>query len=391
MIATDQRLWFFDQKRLSFFQLDALSSGLKRQTVSVTNRLLNTKSGYENVLAISRDTVLIGTADGYLLLAVDAIPLPRHEVHLNAVTYGQDKRLALDFDAEQGKATLPPGQNKLSFEFSVPTYSKFLRPKFQYRFIDAASSWSEWTGESELTLVDLNYGSYELEVRSVLGRRLSENKSVYSFEVARPWALSFPGLIVLSLGAIFFVGSLHRAYTNYYRKQRRKLEIQSQRMIAAQQKETELALSNLRNEQLKKDIEGKSQEMAASMMNLVKKNELLQEIKDILELKRPAQQNIKEVLNIIDSSLDVAENWNLFEEAFNHADRDFFHRIKEKHSKLTSNDLKLCAYLRLSLSSKEIAPLLNISLRSVEVKRYRLRKKLDLDHEVGLVDYIVSI
>ena len=65
--------------------------------------------------------------------------------------------------------------------------------------------------------------------------------------------------------------------------------------------------------------------------------------------------------------------------------------MKQLHPKLTPNDLKLCAYLRLNLSSKEIAPLLNISVRSVEIKRYRLRKKMGLEHEEGLVEYVLSI
>ena len=70
---------------------------------------------------------------------------------------------------------------------------------------------------------------------------------------------------------------------------------------------------------------------------------------------------------------------------------DFLKKIKQLHPTLTPNDLRICAYLRLNLSSKEIAPLLNISVRSVEIKRYRLRKKMDLPHEKGLVEYILSI
>ena len=69
----------------------------------------------------------------------------------------------------------------------------------------------------------------------------------------------------------------------------------------------------------------------------------------------------------------------------------FLMKIKNLHSTLTPNDLRLCAYLRLNLSSKEIAPLLNISPRSVEIKRYRLRKKMDLPHEKSLVEYILEI
>ena len=97
------------------------------------------------------------------------------------------------------------------------------------------------------------------------------------------------------------------------------------------------------------------------------------------------------MIKTIDHNIDEAETWNLFKEAFENTDQDFFKKIKELHSGLSPNDLKLCAYLRLNLSSKEIAPMLNISPRSVEVKRYRLRKKMNLEAKTGLVDYIMGI
>jgi len=71
--------------------------------------------------------------------------------------------------------------------------------------------------------------------------------------------------------------------------------------------------------------------------------------------------------------------------------RIFLKKIKSLHPELTPNDLKLCAYLRLNLSSKEIGPLLNISVKSVEIKRYRLRKKKDLAREANLTLYILNI
>jgi len=80
-----------------------------------------------------------------------------------------------------------------------------------------------------------------------------------------------------------------------------------------------------------------------------------------------------------------------FEEAFNNTDQNFIKNLKNLHPKLTQSDLKLCAYLRLNLSTKEIAPLFGISVRSVEIKRYRLRKKMNLKSGVTLIDHIVSI
>ena len=93
----------------------------------------------------------------------------------------------------------------------------------------------------------------------------------------------------------------------------------------------------------------------------------------------------------IDQNINNQDDWNFFEEAFNNADQDFLKKIKDLHPKLTPNDLRLCAYLRLNLSSKEIASLLNISSKSVEIKRYRLRKRMNLEHETNLIGYILSV
>ena len=102
-------------------------------------------------------------------------------------------------------------------------------------------------------------------------------------------------------------------------------------------------------------------------------------------------QNVGSVLKIIKESVSDESNWNLFKEAFNNIDNDFLKRLKHKHPILTPNDLRFCAYLRLNLNSKEIANLLNMQPKTVETKRYRLRKKLELVHEKGLVEYILEV
>jgi DNA-binding CsgD family transcriptional regulator len=125
-------------------------------------------------------------------------------------------------------------------------------------------------------------------------------------------------------------------------------------------------------------------------MSIIKKNEFLNAIKDQLK-KVDNSPEVRSVIRTIDININNEEDWEFFESAFNNADQDFLQNVKKRHPQLTPNDLKLCAYLRLNLSSKEIAPLLNISLRSVEVKRYRLRKKMGLDHEDSLVNYILTL
>jgi DNA-binding CsgD family transcriptional regulator len=163
----------------------------------------------------------------------------------------------------------------------------------------------------------------------------------------------------------------------------------NRKKIEIKQLESQQEIITLQNQKLESDMASKNRELAASTMNLIKKNEFLNELKKRLTSAKN-EDDIQKVISVINKNIAEKDNWKLFKEAFDNADKDFLQSVKEAHPNLTSNDLKLCAYLRLNLSSKEIAPLLNISVRSVEIKRYRLRKKMDLDHDQGLVEYILK-
>jgi DNA-binding CsgD family transcriptional regulator len=182
---------------------------------------------------------------------------------------------------------------------------------------------------------------------------------------------------------------MHNVYKVYYKKQREKLLQKTTQELELKELDNKQQLMRFNNEKLKQDIVTKNRELATSTMSLIKKNDFLNSLKS--ELINIEGSSVKNVIKIIDRNLNNNDDWNTFEEAFNNADKDFLKKIKKLHPVLTSNDLRLCAYLRLNLSSKEIAPLLNISPRSVEVKRYRLRKKMDLAHESSLTDYILKI
>lgn len=152
--------------------------------------------------------------------------------------------------------------------------------------------------------------------------------------------------------------------------------------------ENEQAIMQIKNEKLNQDVDNKNRELAISTMSIIKKNRVLNKIKK--ELKKNKDAGNKTVLDLVNSNLNDSKDWSFFEQAFNNADKDFLDKIKRVHPDLTPNDLRFCAYLRLNLSSKEMAPLLNISTKSVETKRYRLRKKLGLEHDSGLVNYILK-
>jgi DNA-binding CsgD family transcriptional regulator len=138
-------------------------------------------------------------------------------------------------------------------------------------------------------------------------------------------------------------------------------------------------------------------QLASSTIGMIKKNEVLMKIKDeIIKHRRELESAsgnrfVKSLLKVINDNISSEEDWSVFEQNFDQAHDDFLRALRTTYPSLTPKDLRFCAYLRMNLSSKEIASLLNITVRGVEIRRYRLRKKLGLDHEKNLVEFMMEM
>lgn len=159
----------------------------------------------------------------------------------------------------------------------------------------------------------------------------------------------------------------------------------------------EKQIMQLEKEKLEYDLQHKSQEMANLMINFVRKNEMLTEIKsEILKVSallkgegdREGKQQLILINNKIDGNIQSDEVLKRIEDQFDLIHNNFMKRLHAKHPELSHNERMMCAYLKMNLSTKEIAPLLNISVRGVETIRYRLRKKFALEREDSLTDYL---
>jgi DNA-binding NarL/FixJ family response regulator len=159
----------------------------------------------------------------------------------------------------------------------------------------------------------------------------------------------------------------------------------------------EKAVIELSKSKLESEILSKNSELATSVMSAVKQNETLLKIKEDIALAMKEEKTddlskqLKRVVRVIDQELKPDEAWNQFELLFNQIHENFLQKLKERFPELTSRDLKLCAYMRMNLNSKEIAPLLSLSVRGVEDLRYRVRKKMGLDTSVNLAEFIISL
>lgn len=388
--SIEQRLWYFTENGISYIDKNTLTGKSISSHIPAPGSLINNLgvAGFENISYIEPNMYLIGVSNGYVTLSLDKIDPKEYQVEINAIYNGAYERTTNT--SLQSEAIFDYQHNNIGFEFSVQEFDKYVDVKYQYKLIGLDADWNDWSYSPEATFKNLRFGAYELHIRALVGHKLSKNTASYKFTISRPWYASNLAITAYSLGFVLLLFLVHKSYKKYYRRRHDLLVADNEKVLEQRRLEEKAKISQILNENLRNEIDSKNRELAISTMSIVKKNEFLSAIKAQLNAVNEKESVVSAVIRKIDQNINSEEDWKFFEVAFNNADKDFLKRIKAKHEDLTHNDLKLCAYLRLNLSSKEIAPLLNISAKSVEMKRYRIRQKLNLSHENNLMDYILN-
>jgi DNA-binding CsgD family transcriptional regulator len=153
----------------------------------------------------------------------------------------------------------------------------------------------------------------------------------------------------------------------------------------------------MKNEKLRVDMIRQDKELANQAMNIVHKNEFLTKIREELLIlkKTPHDENISEkilpIISRINKEVGHDKQREVFEKAFDEVHEAFMNRLKSKYPSLTPTELRLCAFLKMNISTKEIAPLMNISVRGVEICRYRVRKKLGIERITNLASLLINL
>lgn len=340
----------------------------------------------ERIIALNDSIYLIGTEDGYAIFNSRhareeerrAIPAP---VFSAVEVEGRERAI----DAGDGLApplALKPSEDGLHFSFAAPVYTR--NAKLRYRLKGFSREWAPWGMVYSKEYTNLPPGNYEFEVQS----GLSPHTASFSFTIEAPWYQALWAKLALAVLLIALVFLLYQAHENRLARQKRRLEVQKERELQRQKVFSQ-------NQMLEAVVESKSRKLADSTMELVRKNEMLIRLKrELKQLKRKREpentdQHLYKMILQIDSHLSSEEDWNVFEANFNQVHDEFFKRLKGEYPELTPGDLRLAAYLKMNLTSKEVAPLLNISLRGVENKRYRLRRKMGLGPEENLTEFLM--
>jgi len=367
---------------------------------SLKSRLVN---GFEQFNFVDDKHVIVNTEDGFAWLNIaDTAQLFLDSVHVSirkVYLTGEHNSIINGYQSTQN--TIPKLKhqgNSICFEFVASDFIDNEAVNYSFMLKNYDADWSSFSNKNSKEYTKLPQGTYTFKVRAQTGSGKISEESSYTFTILPAWYQTTVAfvvyLILLLLLILFIIYDIKKRSKKTIQKieEQKDLEIQE----VEQKKETEI--EKLKKQQLEHDLRHKSRELAHSTMNLIRKNEMLLEVSqdlnktiDNLKTQKEPKDILKYLLKMRDNikqNIEQDNNWKKFEENFDVVYENYLKRLKENYPSLTTADRKLCAYLKMGLSSKDIAPLLNISFRSVEMGRYQLRKKLNLSHDDNLTIFL---
>lgn len=366
------------------------------------NKLVNE---WEFLYVYDTDNVFIATEDGFA-----------HYSSRIVASYNQPFRSFItSVDVPSLDTVIYPGndqqemkfaynKNSFRFHFSAPFYQNPEQLKFSYFIDNYSENWSGWSHDNYRDITNLRENTYVFRVKAMNSFGVESEEASFTFVVTPPWYRSRWAMSVFIFLIVLFEMSLALFINKKYKKSKQKQR--EQHRLELKQKEQEFEqqallaereIIRLKNEKLEAKKISLDKELANQTLSIVNKNKFLMKVNE--ELKRVSEDTsdstIKTKMNQlkkrIDKEIDNEHQNKIFETYFEEVHADFFQRLKEQFPQLTPKDLRLCAYIRRNMSTKEIATLLNITERGVEISRYRLRKKLDLSREVNLSTFLLNL
>jgi ligand-binding sensor domain-containing protein/DNA-binding CsgD family transcriptional regulator len=361
---------------------------------------------YENISKISSDMYLVSVDDGFVIYdaAGNTAANKRNTLPAVLIRRVEDVTDTYSIISENGnngnEIEIPYSRHNIRISYALPWYRQSTI-KFQYYLEGYSRQWSDWSSSSQKDFTNLSSGKYRFLVRAKINDELVSKTSVFEFTVLAPFYASNWAIAIYVLLAVLAFFAARHYFRQKLQKDREKIltkvQLEKEAFLKKEAEATEKQIIKIKTEKLQAELQSKNRELASSAMSLVYKNELLQKLsEEMIRLKdkdgkKVADEQIRKVQKIIDEGMNDERDWNLFETSFNEAHGSFFKKLKSNHPDLVPNDLKLCAYLHMNMSSKEMASLLNISLRGVEIRRYRLRKKLNIPHDKNLAEFFMEL
>ena len=400
-------IWFISNKEVGIIDYKRPEAGKPYSIFYFPELSSKVVGGFETIYPVDENNIFIGANKGVFHLNYKKyiqninklsalITQVKASGKTDSLIFGgyflKDKQLSFVQDPESFPALLNSDFNSIHMEYASTLYEQQNNIEYSYKLAGFDAEWSGWSEKSEKDYTNLPPGKYTFMVKARNNLGNASEPVSYTFKVLPSWyesKLSYLVYFLLLVGLVIFLEKWQRK-----RHQREQEKLKYLHQLELERNESEIV--KLKNEKLEHDVNFKNKELASTTMHLVQRGKVLAKIKEvILSLgKMPNAESSSADFKQINRLLNEVEkrdaDWDQFSIHFDHVHSNFLSDIKERHPNLTPNELKLCAYLKMNLSSKEIAQLMSITIRAVEVSRYRMRKKLNIPSDANLFDFLMQ-
>ena len=334
--------------------------------------------GFEDIRCLSEKHLLVNTNEGFSIVDVEMLKEGTSktppQVYIKEILTNNERIIYASFGGTAEKKSslrIPFNENTLEVKSGYPEFESGNGIRFRFFLENYDRNWSQFSESNKKEYTKIPHGKYILRVQAMDNLHSHASETSMEITIETPWYLSTGAIIFYIL---FMLMTVRLIYAIMY-----KISVRKARIIA-----------------MENEVEHKAQDLAASTMNVIRKNEILIDIDSMIEkvIDNIAEDRNKSLKLLAKIRQDIKTNiqhddiWRKFEENFDMVYNDFLKRLGEKFPRLTVSDKKMCAYLKMGLSSKDIAPLLNMTVRSIEMTRYRIRKKLGLSREDNLTEFL---
>ncbi|SES06792.1 triple tyrosine motif-containing protein [Pedobacter rhizosphaerae] len=397
-------IWFVSNKKVGVIDFSKAGGGKPFSIFYLPELDGKVVGGFESVYALDNQNIFIGANKGayhinynkyiqnitkpnVLLGTVklqDSIVFGGYFVAKEIIATKQDEKHIPEFSFQF---------NSTHFEFSSTLFEHDKNISFSYQLVGFDEDWSAWGTKSEKDYTNLPAGKYTFKVKSRIDVGNESDVVSYVFVVLPAWYNTIWMRLVYLAIIVLLVRLIIRWQKKKYRKEQERMSYLHQLELDRNEKE----IVRLQNEKLEADVNYKNKELSTMNMHLVQRGKVLAKIKEVISTviknhditeSSPSFRHLIRLIKDVEKKDQELDHLSMH---FNQVNKDFFNKLKDLYPDLSQNDLKFCAYLSMNLSSKEMAQLMNITIKAVEVGRYRLRKKLQLRPDVNLYEFLIGI
>jgi DNA-binding CsgD family transcriptional regulator len=401
VMQSPSNYWFIRKDEAALFYITETSTILKDrvQFSLFQNQIVD---NFQNIFPISDDKAFFTLENGLILYSSNhSKPFKTKKVDMFFSEIAiLDKNLEIKeytpVLTNKNSISLPYTKNRIKFSLSYPDFTHLNDLVFSYLLTGQNNKLSEVSQNNSIEYAYLAPGKYTFTAQVMNNNNELLATKKYEFQIRPPyyWNTYSKIFYALLIGVLLYL-LLHYAKKREESKQQKLFEETEQNQKRELEKR-EQEIGKLKAEKLEAELTLKSKELATSTMTIIKKNEVVNRIKEELIITKQQigtqfpNKYYDKIIKLLDENISSDDDWGIFQSNFDRIHDSFFRNLHTKYPNLTSNDLRFCAFFRLNLSTKDIANLMNISIKGVEVARYRIRKKLLIPSEKNIAEFFIE-